>query len=118
MESEILGKLKERDIMATIVNTEGVKLAANFNLGEGVESYTSSAFNVGDALLREAGEEAKELLITTDRGNLVIRKTGQNILLALIKTKDQYSFYKQLLESGGKNINNTQTNQEVGQREA
>ena len=97
----LLGKLKERDIMAAIVTTDGVQVASNFGLHGGVESYAASAFNVGDALLREAGEEAKELMITTERGNLVLRKIDQGILLSLIKTKDQYAFYKGLLETGG-----------------
>lgn len=97
----LLGKLKERDIMAAIVTTDGTQVASNFGLHGGVESYAASAFNVGDALLREAGEEARELMVTTDRGNLVLRKVDQGILLCLIKTKDQYAFYKGLLETGG-----------------
>ncbi len=96
----LLGKLKERDIMAAIVTTDGTQVASNFGLHDGVESYAASAFNVGDALLREAGEEAKELMITTDRGNLVLRSVEQGILLCLIKTKDQYAFYKGLLGIG------------------
>lgn len=99
---ELLNKLKERDIMAAIIGTDGVQLASNFGLHGGVESYAASAFNVGDALLREAGESAKELMITTDRGNLVLRKVDEGILLSLIKTKDQYAFYKGLMGIGEK----------------
>jgi len=97
----LLGKLKERDIMAAIITTDGTQVASNFGLQGGVESYAASAFNVGDALLREAGEGAGELMITTDRGNLVLRKVDLGILLCLIKTKDQYAFYKGLLGTGG-----------------
>ena len=99
---ELLNKLKERDIMAAIVGTDGVQIASNFGLQGGVESYAASAFNVGDALLREAGESAKELIITTDMGNLVLRKMDEGILLSLIKTKDQYAFYKGIMGIGEK----------------
>jgi len=100
-DEELLKKLKERDIMAAIVGPDGVQVASNFNLGEGVDSYSASAFNVGDALLREVGEAAKELMVSTDRGNLVLRKVDSGILVSLIKNKDQYSFYKGLLGSAG-----------------
>ncbi len=99
-EEELLNKLKEKDIMAAIIGMDGVQVASNFSLHEGVESYAASAFNVGDALLREAGESARELMVTTDRGNLVLRKVEQGILISLIKTKDQYAFYKGLMETG------------------
>jgi len=88
----LLNKLKERDIMAAIVGTDGSRIASNFGMQDGVENYSSSAFNVGDALLRQAGEEASEIVITTDRGNLVLKKVEEGVLLVLIKTKDQYAF--------------------------
>jgi len=100
-DEELLKKLKERDIMAAIVGPDGVQVASNFNISEGVDSYSASAFNVGDALLREVGEAAKELMVSTDRGNLVLRKVDSGILVSLIKNKDQYSFYKGLLGSAG-----------------
>jgi|GEM_PF-985599 len=93
----LLNKLKERDIMAAIVGIDGSRIASNFGMQDGVENYSSSAFNVGDALLRQAGEAASEIVITTDRGNLVLKKVDEGILLVLIKTKDQYAFYKGLM---------------------
>ena len=40
-------------------------------------------------------------MISTDRGNLVLRKVDSGILVSLIKNKDQYTFYKGLLGLGG-----------------
>jgi hypothetical protein len=103
MEGEaLLAKLKERDIMAAIIGPGGAQVASNFGMQEGVESYASSAFNVGDALLRQVGEGANELVITTDRGNLVLKKVEGGVLISLIKTKDQYVFYKELMGEGEK----------------
>lgn len=102
MENELLNKLKERDIMAAIVARDGTQIASNFGMQEGIDSYTASAFNVGDSLLLEAGENASELVVTTDRGNLVLRKIDEGILVALIKTKDQYAFYKGIMGIGEK----------------
>jgi len=96
----LLNKLKERDIMAAIVGSDGSRIASNFGMQDGVENYSSSAFNVGDALLRQAGEEASEIVITTDRGNLVLKKVEEGVLLVLIKTKDQYAFYKGIMGAG------------------
>lgn len=93
----LLGKLKERDIMAAIIGLDGSRVASNFGMQDGVENYSSSAFNVGDALLRQAGEAAEEVVVTTDMGNLVLKKVEEGVLLVLIKTKDQYAFYKGLI---------------------
>ncbi len=92
---EILTKLKERDIMAAVVSIEGTVISSNFQLGEGVDAYSASAFNVGDALLHEAGERATDLVITADTGNIILKKVEGGFLVALIKNKDQYEFYKQ-----------------------
>lgn len=102
MESELLNKLKERDIMAAIIARDGTQVASNFGMQEGVESYSAFSFNVGDSLLLEAGESATELVVTTDRGNLVLKKVDEGILVALIKTKDQYAFYKGIMGIGEK----------------
>jgi predicted regulator of Ras-like GTPase activity (Roadblock/LC7/MglB family) len=94
----VLEKLKGEKIMAAIVERNGTVVDSNFSLHEGVEGYIVSSFNVGDAFLREVGEEAKELVISTDRGNLVIRNMGENrVLMAQILTKEQYAFYKKLV---------------------
>jgi len=97
----LLNKLKERDIMAAIVGNDGSRIASNFGMQDGVENYSSSTFNVGDALLRQAGEAASEIVVTTDRGNLVLKKVEEGVLLVLIKTKDQYAFFKGIMGSGG-----------------
>jgi len=100
---ELLNQLKEKKIMAAVVERDGTHVASNFTLHEGMESYISSSFNVGDAFLREVGEEAKELVISTDRGNLVIKNMGKNkVLLAQILTKEQYAFYKKLTGGAAK----------------
>jgi predicted regulator of Ras-like GTPase activity (Roadblock/LC7/MglB family) len=93
----LLGKLKERDIMAAIVGFGGSRIASNFGMQDGVENYSSSTFNVGDALLRQAGEAAEEVVVTTDMGNLVLKRIQEGILIVLIKTKDQYAFYRGLM---------------------
>jgi predicted regulator of Ras-like GTPase activity (Roadblock/LC7/MglB family) len=96
--SEILNKLKAKKIMAALVQRDGTPVASNFTLHEGTEEYIASSFNVGDAFLREVGEEAKELVISTDRGNLVLRDLGKDgVLMAQILTKEQYAFYKELV---------------------
>lgn len=97
MAAGILEQLKGKGIMAAIVDRSGAQVGSNFTLHEGMESYIASSFNVGDAFLREVGEEAKELVISTERGNLVLRDLGKNrILLVQIQTKEQYKFYKSL----------------------
>lgn len=98
---DALAKLKERDIMAAVITLEGKLVSANFQLSEGLESHSTSAFNVGDAILREAGDEATDVVVTADNGNLVLRRNGENLLVAIIKTKDQYEFYKQAIAELG-----------------
>jgi len=95
---ELLNKLKESKIMAAVLERDGTHVESNFTLHEGMEAYIASSFNVGDAFLREVGEEAKELVISTDRGNLIIKNMGKNrILLAQIQTKEQYASYKKIV---------------------
>ncbi|MBN2121431.1 roadblock/LC7 domain-containing protein [Candidatus Micrarchaeota archaeon] len=95
---ELLDKLKEGKIMAAIVGRDGKAIASNFTLHEGIEGYVASSFNVGDSFLREVGEEASELVISTDKGNIVIRNVGNNrVLIAQILTKEQYALYKELI---------------------
>lgn len=98
---EILSKLKERDIMAAVITLDGALVSANFQLSEGLEAHTTSVFNVGDALLREAGEEATDVVVTVDNGNIVLRRNGDNLLVAMIKTKEQYEYYKQAITEMG-----------------
>lgn len=95
---ELLDKLKEGKIMAAIVGRDGKSIASNFSLHEGLEGYVASSFNVADSFLREVGEEASELVISTDRGNIVIRNVGnERVLIAQILSKEQYALYKELI---------------------
>ncbi len=96
----LLDKLKEKDIMAAVFALDGSRIASNFGMESGVETQASSAFNVGDALLRQAGESASELVVTTDRGNLVLKRLQDGVLLVLIKNREQYAFYKGIVGTG------------------
>ncbi|MFP3950091.1 MAG: hypothetical protein ACLFUZ_03305 [Candidatus Micrarchaeia archaeon] len=96
----LLDKLKERDIMAAVLAMDGSRIASNFGMESAVETQAASAFNVGDALLRQAGESASELVITTDRGNLVLKRLQESVLLVLIKNREQYAFYKGIVGTG------------------
>jgi predicted regulator of Ras-like GTPase activity (Roadblock/LC7/MglB family) len=96
--AELLDKLKEGKIMAAIVGRDGKAVASNFTLNEGLEGYVASSFNIGDSFLREVGEEASELVISTDKGNIVIKSMGnEQVLIAQILTKEQYALYKELV---------------------
>ena len=112
----LLNKLKERDIMAAIVGFDGSRIASNFGMQDGVENYSSSVFNVGDALLQQAGEGAAEVVITTDRGNLVLKRVEEGVMIVLIKTKDQYAFYKGLMGAGEPAVEAAEKEQEEGEK--
>lgn len=102
----VLNQLKEKGIMAAIVGRDGTQVASNFTMNEGLESYISSSFNMGNALLEESGEEAEEIVVSTDTGNILLKKTESGILVSLVKTKEQYAFYKKITGSQGKEENN------------
>ena len=95
---ELLAKLKEANIMAAIIRRDGVVQASNFNLPDGVETLSSIGFNIGDQLLREMKDEGAEFVITTSKGNVMMKRKGDDILLSIINTKEQYAFYKALME--------------------
>ncbi|MEW5996440.1 MAG: hypothetical protein AB1657_02495 [Candidatus Micrarchaeota archaeon] len=96
---EVLEKLKNQGIMAAIIRRDGVVQASNFNLPDGVESMASFGFNIGDALLREVKDEASELIITAGAKNIILHgMEGDNILFAVITSKEQYEFYKSAVE--------------------
>lgn len=96
---EILEKLKGQGIMAAIIKRDGTVQGSNFNLPDGMESMASFGFNISDALLREVKDEATELIITTTSKNLIFRLIdSENILFAIITSKEQYDFYKSAVE--------------------
>jgi predicted regulator of Ras-like GTPase activity (Roadblock/LC7/MglB family) len=99
--AELLDRLKEGKIMAAIVNRDGTSVDSNFTMNEGLEGYIASSFNVGDSFLREVGEEAGEIVVSTDKGNIVIKDIGDGtVLLAQILTKEQYALYKKVVAGG------------------
>lgn len=95
---EILAKLKEAGIMAAVIRRDGVMQASNFNLPDGAEMMSTVGFNIGDQLLRELKDEGEEMILTTDKGNVVLKKMGDEVLLSVITTQEQYDFYKSLME--------------------
>ena len=96
---EIIEKLKGQGIMAAIIKRDGTVEGSNFNLPDSVESMASYSFNIGDALLREAKDEATEFIITTASKNLIFRLIdSDNILFSVITSKEQYEFYKSVVE--------------------
>ncbi len=96
---EILEQLKGQGVMAAIVRRDGTVQGSNFNLPDGVESMASFGLNIGDALLREVKDEAAELIITTPSKNIIIRLLdSENFLIAIITSKEQYDFYKSVVE--------------------
>ncbi len=96
---EIIEKLKNQGIMAAIIRKDGIVQGSNFNLPDGVESMASFGFNIGDALLREVKDEATELIITSGAKNIIIRGIeDDNLLFTVITSKEQYDFYKSVVE--------------------
>jgi predicted regulator of Ras-like GTPase activity (Roadblock/LC7/MglB family) len=97
---ETLEKLKAKGIMAAIIRKDGQVQASNFNLPDGVETMASYGFNISDALLREVNDEATELIITAGPKNIILKAIkGDNILFTVITSKEQYEFYKSIVEA-------------------
>jgi predicted regulator of Ras-like GTPase activity (Roadblock/LC7/MglB family) len=96
---DILEKLRNSGIMAAVIRRDGAVQGSNFNLPDGVESMTSFGFNIGDALMREVKDEAAELIISAGPKSILMRSIdAENILLAVISSKEQYDAYKSALE--------------------
>ena len=96
---EMLEKLKGQGIMAAIIRRDGTVQGSNFNLPDGVESMASFGLNISDALLREVKDEATELIITTASKNIILRLIDhENFVLTIITSKEQYEFYKSVVE--------------------
>ena len=99
---EILEKLKGQGIMAAIIRRDGTVQGSNFNLPDGVEAMASFGLNISDALIREVKDEATELIITTPSKNIIIRLIDhENFVLTVITSKEQYEFYKSVVEPKG-----------------
>lgn len=96
---DILEKLKAAGIMASVIRKDGSVQGSNFNIPDGVDSMASASFNIGDALMKEANDEATELIITAGPKHIIMRALDkENILFCIITSKEQYGAYRSVLE--------------------